>query len=112
MAIFSASLGIRLPPSRRRSRRPATNDSWLDELSPGQVIHGERRGVGGDLDEVLVLGFDVGIEPELANLRFDRSDYVADERPLQPGPVGDLVDDGLAVVVQKIGGGAHAALSP
>src|SRR5437870_729784 len=50
-----------------RGRGSESGDrSWLDELSPREVIHREGRGVGRDLGEVLVLPLRLGRQPQLA----------------------------------------------
>src|SRR5712672_3411694 len=62
----------------------------LYELPSGQIIHRHRRGVGGDLGDVLRFILHVGKQAKLADARDDRFHQVLDQRTLHAGPICDL----------------------
>src|SRR5262245_22705899 len=92
-------------------RGPASSGSWMDELPAVQIVHGERRRIGGDLRQVLLLALDLGRKSQLADALLDRLDQRADEGPLHAGPVGDLVDERLAGLADQVRSRTDAPLA-
>src|SRR5712691_5659452 len=92
-------------------RRSPSIGSRLHELPSGEIVHRQRRGVRGDLREMLALAPALGRQPQLAHAPFDRTDERLYERALDTRPVGDLVDEGLARLAQQLRGGAHPFLA-
>src|SRR6267143_5597554 len=62
----------------------------LYELPSCQIIHRHRRGVGGDLGDVLRFILHIGKQAKLADARHDRFPRVLNQRPRSPGPISAL----------------------
>src|SRR4030095_13720505 len=86
-------------------------ESWVDELPPVEIVHGQRRGVRGDLGEVLLLALDLRGKRQLSDALLDGLDQRAHEPPPHPRPVGDLADERLARLADEVRRRPDAALA-
>src|SRR5436309_6932401 len=86
--------------------------SVLYEPPARQVVHRERRSVGGQLDEMSRLAVGLGIEILVAQSPDDALDQRAHHRPLDAGPVSDLVRQRLVVLLHQLPGRAEPLAAP
>src|SRR5262249_55645719 len=86
--------------------------SCLHKLSPGYVVHGQSRGIHGDLGDVFFFALHIGLQAELFGARFDRVHEFSDQRALHAGPICELVHQRFAMFLEQSSSGAYALLAP
>src|ERR1700741_2827043 len=89
---------------------PAAKKSGLNELAAGHVVRRKGCGIHGQLGEMLSFPASIGAQAEIADALADRVDQLLDQGALHSGPVCNLVDDRLAMLVQKLLRRAHRLL--
>src|SRR5438270_4428408 len=80
----------------------------MNELPADKVIHRECGCVDGEFCEVIGLSSGIDAQTEFLNALADGFDESLYDGTLNAAPVGDLVDDGLAMLTQHLMSEPHA----